>query len=145
MTMQTTEQRNVRIGQLELRFLVDETDGAHDLVAFEFTIPAAARVPVPHYHRDVDELVYVLDGTVTVTIDGEARDVAAGESVFIPRGRVHHHANPHGQTARALVVLSPGSIGRRYFEEMAALVNGPGKPDPAAVTDVMRRHGLIPA
>jgi hypothetical protein len=44
-----------------------------------------------------------------------------------------------------MVVLNPGSIGRRYFEEIAEVVNVPGKPDLARVREIMARHGLVPA
>ena len=135
----------VRIGDLDLRFLVDETQGSGDLVMFEFTVPPQARVPAPHFHRDVDEAVYGLEGTLTMTLDGERRELRSGDIIFIPRGSVHHHENLHEQTARALVVLTPGSIGRRYFEEIAAAVNVPGKPDLGQVKEIMLRHGLIPA
>ena len=135
----------VRIGAMELRFLVDETRGSGDLVMFEFAVPANARVPAPHHHRDVDEAVYGLEGMLTTTVGGQKREVRPGDTVFIPRGSVHHHENLHPGTARALVVLTPGSIGRRYFEEVAEAVNVPGKPDLARVTEVMLRHGLVPA
>ncbi|HEX5998111.1 MAG TPA: cupin domain-containing protein [Hyphomicrobiaceae bacterium] len=131
----------VQIGALQLRFKVDEAN----LVAFEFIVPASARVPAPHYHREVDEVIYGLEGTITTTIDGETHQLNAGDALFIPRGKVHHHQNLHPQTARALTVLTPGSIGRRYFEEMAEVLNGPGKPDLAKVKETMLRHGLVPA
>ena len=35
--------------------------------------------------------------------------------------------------------------GRRYFEEMAELINVPGKPDGAKLREIMMRHGLVPA
>ncbi len=47
----------VRIGSLELRFLVDETQGTGNLVMSEMLVPPNARVPAPHYHREVDEVV----------------------------------------------------------------------------------------
>lgn len=143
--MEASSSKVVRIGALELRFLVDETQGAGDLVMFEFAVPAKARVPAPHHHRDVDEALYGLEGTLTVTVDGQRRELRSGDVAFIPRGSVHHHENLHAETARALVVLTPGSIGRRYFEEVAEAVNVPGKPDPARVEEVMLRHGLVPA
>ena len=130
---------------LELRFLVDETQGTGELVMFEFAVAPDARVPAPHYHRSVDEAVYGLAGTLTVTVDGAVRELRPGEVAFIPRGAVHHHANRHAEPARALVVLTPGSIGRRYFEELAAVVNLPGRPDPARLQEIMHRHGLVPA
>ena len=137
--------RLVRIGALELHFRVDETDGAGDLVMFEFVVPPKARVPVPHYHKSADEAVYGLEGTLTTTVAGHAHAVGPGDVVFIPRGQVHHHANPDETMARALIVITPGRIGRRYFEEMAAALNRPAPPDPAQMAAIMRRHGLVPA
>jgi quercetin dioxygenase-like cupin family protein len=137
--------RIVRIGALELRFHVDETDGAGDVVMFEFVVPSEARVPVPHYHEACDEIVYGLEGTMTTTVDGVIHDVGRGDMVFVPRGKAHHHANLHGDTARAMIVIAPGTIGRRYFEEMAELVSQPGLPDVAKMKDIMLRHGLVPA
>jgi quercetin dioxygenase-like cupin family protein len=135
----------VRIGSLELRFLVDEAQGAASIVMFEFTVPPNARVPAPHYHREVDEVVYVLEGVLTTTLDGRQHELGAGQSLFLPRGGVHQHENRHATTARALVTLTPGAIGRRYFEEIASAVNLPGKPDPAEIERIMLRHGLVPA
>ena len=143
--MEGSSGKVVRIGAMELRFLVDEMQGSGDLVMFEFVVPAEARVPAPHFHRDVDEAVYGLEGTLTTTVDGQKHEVRRGDAVLIPRGSVHHHENLHAETARALIVLTPGSIGRRYFEEVAEEVNVPGKPDPARVNEVMLRHGLVPA
>ncbi|MDA8424866.1 MAG: hypothetical protein M0Z80_01915, partial [Treponema sp.] len=61
------------------------------------------------------------------------------------RGSVHHHENLHEGTARALAVMTPGSIGQGYFEEIAEVINVPGKPDLARAREVMLRHGLVPA
>jgi quercetin dioxygenase-like cupin family protein len=132
------------IGQLEIRFLrtKDETGGALDM--FELTVPAGARVPVPHYHRDYDETVYALSGVLTWTLDGEPHEVGPGESLFIRRGAVHHFANPHAETARALSVLTPGLVGPGYFQELAALIVPGSPPDPARIREVMLRYGLVP-
>jgi quercetin dioxygenase-like cupin family protein len=135
----------VRIGGMELRFVVDETQGSGDLVIFEMTVQPNARVPVPHYHREVDEVVYGLAGVLTTMVDGVKREVRPGDSVFIRRGAVHHHENLGGEISRTLFVLYPGGIGRAYFEEIATAVSGPGKPDPARLKEIMLRHGLVPA
>ena len=143
MDMQDTSM--VRIGGLELRFLVDETQGPTDVVMFEFSIAPNAKVPVPHYHESVDEVVYGLGGVLTSHRGGEVHEIRPGDCLRIPRGVVHHHENLHAEAAKALVVLNPGTIGRRYFEETAAAVAGPGKPDPAVLMEIMRRYGLVPA
>lgn len=134
----------VRVGALELTFHVDENDGSGDLVMFEMRIPPDARVPAPHYHEAVDEAVFGLEGELTTTIDGATHRVSHGDVVFIPRGSVHHHENLGTGAVRALVVLTPGRIGRRYFEEVGEAVNGPGKPDLERVQAIMLRHGLVP-
>lgn len=139
------EESVVRIGSLELRFLVDEAQSSGKLVMFEMTVPPQARVPAPHYHREVDEAVYVLEGTLTMSLDGQKHELGPGDSLFVPRGAVHGFENLAPTKARSLAVLTPGSIGRRYFEEVAAAVNVPGKPDLATVKEIMLRHGLVPA
>lgn len=135
----------VHIGNLQLRFLVDETTGLGNLVMFEFTVPPAARVPAPHHHRDVDEVIYVLEGTVTTTLDGQQHELTGGQSLFVPRGSVHIHENLHPAMTRSLIVMTPGTIGRRYFEEVAQAINVPGKPDLVRVKEIMLKHGLVPA
>ncbi len=138
--MEAQEENIVRIGALALNFLVDDAGAT----VFECTIPPSARVPAPHAHRDVDETLYGLDGVLTVTIDGVQRLLHPGEALFIPRGSVHHHDNPHEAGTRFLAVLTPGSIGRGYFDAIAEVINAPGKPDMDRVKDVMRHHGLVP-
>jgi Cupin domain len=124
----------IRIGQLEIRFLQTKegTGGALDL--FELAVPAGAKVPVPHYHRDYDETVYGLSGALAWTLDGARREVGPGEALFIRRGVVHHFANPHAETAR------PGRADagacRACLPPRGAALAVPGSPpDPARVRD----------
>jgi quercetin dioxygenase-like cupin family protein len=143
--MPATAPHLLRVGELELTFLVDDSHGVDSIVMFEFTIPPHARVPAAHYHRDVDETVYGFEGTITSQIDGRTAEVRAGETLVIPRGTVHCWQNVHDTTARGLVTLTPGSITRRYFEEVAAELNVAGKPDLEAIKNIMLRYGLVPA
>ena len=82
---------------------------------------------------------------MSTTLDGRKHEIAAGETLFIPRGYVHTHENLHGETAKALITMTPGLIGRRYFEEMASAINVQGKPDIEHVKAIMRLYGLVPA
>jgi quercetin dioxygenase-like cupin family protein len=133
----------IRVGPLELRFLRsrEETGGSLDL--FEMTVPASARMPVPHYHEGWDETVYGLTGTTTWRLDGRDVEVGPGGTVFIPRGTVHGFDNRGTGPATCLCVLTPGVLGPAYFRELGALIAG-GSPDPKAMGEVMRRHGLVP-
>ena len=135
----------IRIGQLEIRFLLDGDDTAGRISAFEFVVPPGAKVPAAHYHEHVDEMAYGLEGVLTFTIDGRPNQIGPGDRCFIPRGVVHHFVNAGSEPSRTLSVLTPATIGPGYFRDMAALLATGGPADPARIGEVMRRHGLIVA
>jgi quercetin dioxygenase-like cupin family protein len=135
----------VRVGALELRFLLDGDDTNQAMVVFEFSVPPGAKVPAPHYHQGVDELVYGLAGTMTTTVNGVVRSLGPGAQCFIPRGMVHQHTNIGTETATVLTVLTPATIGPAYFRELGALLQADGPPDPEQVRAVMARYGLVVA
>ena len=140
----TRIKQTIQIGQLQLHFLLDGTDTNNGLVMFEFVIPEGAKVPMPHYHKEVDEVVYGLEGITTTTVDGKTVEISAGDKIFIPRGAVHHHDNRHTGTAKSLIILTPATIGPAYFAELGALIKPGVPPDPQKTTEIMLRHGLIP-
>jgi quercetin dioxygenase-like cupin family protein len=140
--MQPQEQPVIKAGQLEIRYLMDGTLTGAGSGMFELTVPAGARVPPAHSHRDNEEIVYVLEGTLRYSVDGETRDLTLGERMYTPRGSVHAFSNPHGKTARALIILTP-DIGAQYFRDVAEVVNAAGSPNPAKMVEVMTRYGLV--
>ena len=144
--MMTTTNDVIRIGALTIRFLLDAETSARALTAFEFNVPSQARVMAAHSHDGYDETVYGVVGTLTWTVDGDEIQVAPGEVLFIPRGVVHKFENRGDGDATAYAVVTPGILGPDFFREIAAVVDAAaGPPDPAAIGEVMRRHGLTPA
>jgi len=117
------------------------------VAVFEFNVPAEARVPGAHSHDGYEETIYGLEGVLTWMLDGRRIDVGPGEVLCIPRGVVHRFDNDHEVDAKMLAIVSPGILGADYFREMAAVIEAAagGPPDPAALAEVMRRHGLSPA
>ena len=140
--MQPQEQPVIKIGQLEIRYLVDGTVAGAGSGMFELTIAPGARVPPAHSHTNNEEIIYVLDGTLRYSVDDETRDLKAGERMYSPKGSVHAFSNPHDRPARALVVLTP-DIGAQYFRDVAEAVSAPGGPNPAKMVEVMKRYGLV--
>jgi len=136
--------QTIVIGQLELHFLLDAEDTNDTMVIFEFVIPPGAKVPIPHYHKEVEEVIYGLEGVTTTTLDGKQVEIGKGDRLFIPRGAVHHHDNRTQEVARSLIIMTPGSIGPAYFEEMAGLIKPGVPPDPKKASEIMMRYGLIP-
>ena len=136
-------QQAIKVGQLEIRYLVDGAQSG-GLGLFEMNIPAGARVPPPHSHTDNEECVYVLEGVLRYTVDDETRDLRPGEWMSTPRGSVHQFSNPGSGTARALVMMTP-DIGAQFFVDVAALASAGGPPDRTRLLEVMTRYGLVPA
>src|SRR5215217_5252578 len=145
--MARSPSKEVSIGQLAIRFLLEGEASGGSVAVFEFDVPAAARVPIAHSHDGYEETIYGLEGVLTWTLDGERTDVGPGEVLCIPRGVVHRFDNDHGVEAKMLAIVTPGVLGPEYFREMAAVIEAAtgGPPDPAALAEVMRRHGLTPA
>lgn len=139
--MQPQEQPVIKAGQLEIRYLMDGTVSGAASGMFELTVPPGARVPPAHSHRDNEEIVYVLAGKLRYSVDDETRDLMPGERMYTPRGSVHAFSNPHAETARALIILTP-DIGAQYFRDVAEVVNAGGPPDLAKMIAVMTRYGL---
>jgi len=134
----------IRIGQLEVRILLDGDDSNNGMVMFEFLIPPGAKVPIPHYHKDVDEVLYGLEGITSSVVDGKKIETGPGDRLFIPKGAVHYHDNHTDQPARSLCILTPALIGPAYFREIGELIRPGVPPDPKKATEIMLKHGLVP-
>jgi mannose-6-phosphate isomerase-like protein (cupin superfamily) len=100
-----------------------------------------------HVHRREDEWFYVLDGELTVWVDGRIVVAPAGAFVFGPRDLPHTFTVSSG-TARFLLVTEPGgfdefvrAVGRSAERpEMPAPTSEP--PDVAALTELAAGFGL---
>ncbi len=134
----------IRVGQISIRFLLEAVDTNGSLAMFEFIVPAAAKMPVPHYHKEYDETIYGLEGVMTFTVEGKPVEIGPGQSCFIPRGAVHGFTNQKQTQAKALAVVTPALLGSNFFKDMAAIVNAGGPPDVEKMKAVMLKHGLVP-
>jgi quercetin dioxygenase-like cupin family protein len=133
----------IQVGQIEIRFLLESADTNGAVAMFEFTVPAGAKVPVPHSHQHYDETIYGVAGVVTFTVEGKPVDISPGGSCFIPRGAVHGFNNLKQTDAKALAIVTPALIGPDYFKKTAAIVNAGGPPDIERIKAVMAKHGLV--
>lgn len=58
--------------------------------------------PAPHVHRDLDEIMFVQEGTITVLVGDDLHEVKAGGWHLRPHGIVHTFWNATDQPARAI-------------------------------------------
>lgn len=134
-----TADTTVRIGAIEIRYLMDGTHSGESGL-FEMRLPPHAHIPAGHSHADAEEMLFVLEGTLRHTIDGVVRDLGPGDTAFTPRGGVQGFSNPFGETVRTLTVVTP-DIGVQYFRDLVQGVNA-GNPGHASRIEVVTRHGL---
>ena len=135
----------IRVGQIEVKFLLEAADTNGSVAMFEFTVPVGARMPLPHSHKHYDETIYGVEGVITFTVEGKPVDIGRGESCFVPRGAVHGFNNLKQTDVKALAIITPALLGPDFFKEAAAIVNAGGPPDVEKLKAVMAKHGLVPA
>lgn len=70
----------------------------------EGELPPGGGFQVPHWHEDLDEVFYVLEGEVEFLLDRQWHPVTAGGTVIVPAGSVHAFRNASDRPARQLVI-----------------------------------------
>lgn len=109
----------------------------------EIPLPARALIAPPHTHHRHDEAVYVLDGELSVWIEGDVHQARPGEFVFLPKGLPHTIFNAADVEGRFLELCWPGGLDE-YFEEMAVALSGAGPPDMAKIKEIADKYEIEP-
>jgi hypothetical protein len=113
--METMTGEEIKVGEITIRFLVESEDSNGSVTVFEAGVPAGARVPAAHSHDAYEETIVGVEGVLTWTVDGVAREVG---------------------------LLGPNYF-REVGAVLDAAAGGP--PDFAALATVMKKHGLTTA
>ncbi len=76
-------------GSMDIRVCVRSsmTNGLYSSV--ECAVAPKTMGPSPHYHKELDELMYVLEGTASVLVGNDVVEIAAGGWHLRPRGVTH--------------------------------------------------------
>lgn len=129
---------------VDYKAVSDDTFGAWSLM--QYTTPPKFQGPPVHWHRRTTEAFYVLEGVLTVHLDGRDYHVPAGGFVLITPGLVHKYSNESDQSVRFLILVSPGGF-ERYFDELATLIcRDPDCPpaDTGAYARLQLKHDTYP-
>jgi mannose-6-phosphate isomerase-like protein (cupin superfamily) len=134
-----TEQRDATIlapseGELidvaggRYRFLATRksTDGTYAL--WEATVPPGAGAP-PHLHTREEEGFHVIEGEVTIHVDGRTVTATPGSFVNMPVGSTHWFHNDSDRIAKLIILTAPGGL-EEFFRRLGTRVKDTGTPIP---------------
>jgi quercetin dioxygenase-like cupin family protein len=79
----------------------------------------------PHTHSREDELLYILEGDMTVEIGNVVHAAPRGTTVWLPRGIRHATWNSSERSARYFEVITP-AVFEGWFHELGRLLAGGG-------------------
>ena len=97
----------------EIRPLIDRTTSPITQCSLaEEMLPPGCSVR-PHYHRDLEEIYYVVSGNGIMTVGEKSREVSAGDAVYIPKGHCHSLKNTGAESIRLILVCGPAF----YYED----------------------------
>ena len=120
-----------------LKLLGGETGDS--IMMFEETVPAGTKSTF-HFHRDSDEVAYVLSGEVTFKIGDEVTVGGPGTCAFMPRGVPHAWKSTGAETGRLLFLYTPAKAGG-LLEEQQSTGRGFASMNERELAEMSDRHG----
>jgi oxalate decarboxylase/phosphoglucose isomerase-like protein (cupin superfamily) len=88
-------------------------------------------------------MFYVLEGTLTVRLGEESREVGAGTFICVPPGVVHTCSNPGAQPVRFLNFNTPAGW-ENYMRDLAAAAQA-GPLTPEAIGKIASKYDFQPS
>jgi quercetin dioxygenase-like cupin family protein len=115
------------------------TANAYSLIEVQI---APGGIMPSHRHSAYEEGIYVLDGSIRATLDGETYEAPAGSFLIIPWGLPHEIRNMEDSSARLLLLSVPGGVEDYYRAACAPFANGRDHDDREADLARLRATGV---
>ncbi len=93
-------------GTTNRRLIGPETVGAKNVEVLLGVIEKGEGA-APHAHPGMEQVCYLLEGSATVELDGERRDMQPGDACYFPADRMHKFTATSDKPAKVLVIYSP--------------------------------------
>jgi len=131
------EQLNIAGSQTLHKIKSSATNGVFSVM--EFVTPPGKGVAL-HVHEREDELVYLLEGEIEVTLGNQKMKAVPGVMALLPRGIPHGYTNIGNKPSRLLDTILPGQFDN-YFVELAALYAA-GEPSEEQIDALSRNYRI---
>jgi quercetin dioxygenase-like cupin family protein len=125
------------------RFLAtgDDTNGKYAL--FEALVPPGGGPPA-HVHSREEEGFYVLEGEITITINGERVVATAGMFANMPVGTPHSFKNESNMLAKMLISVAPAGLEKMFMEVGVPLAEGATTALPPTKEEIEKLLAIAP-
>jgi len=131
------EQLNIAGSQIFHKIKSSATNSVFSVM--EFVTPPGKGVAL-HVHEREDELVYLLEGEIEVTLGNQKMKAVPGVMALLPRGIPHGFTNIGNKPSRLLDTILPGQFDN-YFVELAALY-AVGDPSEEQIEALSRKYSI---
>ena len=102
--------------QIVIKAAGEHTGGS--LLLVESTLAPGFAGPPPHRHRELHDMFYVLEGTLTLRLGDRTIEAGPGSFACVPPGVVHTFANDGEGPVRLLNFNTPAGL-EGYMRDMA--------------------------
>ena len=113
---------NKKTGQ-QVKFIQTADDTGGELLEMESFFQPHSKEPVPHYHPFQEEDFVVLEGEITVRINGKLHTLKQGDTLHVNKNQVHSMWNQSGNTARVNWKVMPASDTEYFLENGIGIAN----------------------
>ncbi len=126
-------------GAMSVTIKATSEDTSGSFYLGEAELPAGAQGPPPHTHERLHDMFYMLEGTLTLQLGEETRDLSPGSFVCIPPGVVHTFANRSDEPVRFLNFSTPGGW-EDYMRDLSQLLGRETPPSPKEIGEIASRY-----
>jgi len=125
------------------RFLATGEDTNGQYAMWEAVVPPGGGPP-PHVHSREEEGFYVLEGEITLTVNGERMMATAGTFANMPVGTPHSFKNESGLPAKMLLSVAPAGLEQMFFEVGVPLAEGATTALPPTKEEIEKLLAVAP-
>jgi mannose-6-phosphate isomerase-like protein (cupin superfamily) len=99
--------------------------------------------PPPHVHRELHDMFFVLEGTLTMRLGDETMEAGPETFVCVPPGVVHAFSNRSDTTVRFLNFNTPSGW-ESYMRDLGREFAGDRRPTSEAIGRIASRYDFHP-
>ena len=130
------ERHDAGAAQIVIKAAGEHTGGSFFLS--ESTLAPGFAGPPPHRHRELHDMFYVLEGTLTMRLGDETVELSEGSFVCVPPGVVHTFSNPSESPVRLLNFNTPAGW-ENYMRDLGAAL-AKGTPSQEEIGQIASRY-----